>query len=84
MWSAESGSATMIPAMSRPSLAALTATRASCSAVATPAETPSTVAVVRITWATCDAWSSTTATTMVSAAARGESASSSFPTVICS
>ena len=34
----------MIPAMSRPSLAALTATRASCSAVATPAETPSTVA----------------------------------------
>src|ERR1700761_4248613 len=46
--SAGSGSATRIPAMSRPSTAALTATRASSSAVAAPAETPSTVDVVRI------------------------------------
>src|SRR5262249_6626028 len=83
VWSAESGSATRIPAISRPSPAVLTATRASFSAVAEPAEIPSTVAVVRITSPTCGAWSSTTATTTVSAAERGEpaSSSSSFPTV---
>ena len=43
--SAESGSATSIPVISRPSDTALTAARASWSAVAAPAETPSSVAV---------------------------------------
>src|SRR6516225_5565211 len=46
--SAESGFATSIPVISRPSETALTASRASCSAVAAPAETPSSVTVVRI------------------------------------
>ena len=66
--SAGSGSATRIPAISRPSTAALRATRASWSAVAAPAETPITVDVVRIVAATRRALPSTTATTTVSAA----------------
>ena len=48
MLSVGSGSATRIPAISRPSFAALTAALASCSAFAPPAETPSTAEVVRI------------------------------------
>lgn len=48
VWSVDSGSATMMPVTSRPSLAAATATAAIWSAVAVAAETPITVAVVRI------------------------------------
>ena len=48
------------PGDMRPSPAALTATRASCSAVAAPAETPSTVTLARIVSATRGAWPSTT------------------------
>src|SRR5437773_146452 len=51
--SAESGSATSIPEISRPPESALTATRASWSAVAAPADTPSSVAAVRIAPGSC-------------------------------
>ena len=64
--SSESGSATSIPVISRPSETALTAARASWSAVAAPAETPSSVAVVRIMSGTCGFRPSTTPTTTVS------------------
>ena len=52
----------MIPAMSRLSSAALTATRASWSAVAAPAETASTVVAPRVVSDTSGARPSTTAT----------------------
>src|SRR5262249_30650686 len=63
VWSAGSGLATRVPEISRPSPAALVATRASCSAVTAPAETASTVAVALIVSATCGLSPSTTATT---------------------
>ena len=53
--------------ISRPSAAATTAARASCSAVAAPAETPITVALVRIVSGIFGARLSTTATTMTKA-----------------
>src|SRR6516165_7692913 len=56
VWSAGSGSATIIPSICRSSAAALTATPASCAAVTAPAETPSTVALVRIVSAMRGAW----------------------------
>ena len=70
VWSVESGSATRIPASWRPLSAALTATRASLSAVAAPADTPSTATVVRILSVTRGVCSSTTEIRIVSPAAR--------------
>jgi hypothetical protein len=58
----------MIPAISRLSSAALTATRASWSAVTAPAETASTVVAPRVVSATCGARPSTTATITISVA----------------
>ena len=71
VWSAGSGLATRIPVIWRPSLAALTATRASCSAVAAPADTASTVTLARIVSATRGSWASTTQVTTVSGASGG-------------
>src|SRR6266702_2278895 len=67
VWSVASGSATTMPAIWRLSPAALTATRASCSAVTAPAETPSTVVAACIVSATRGARPSTTETMTVSA-----------------
>ena len=61
--SAESGFATRMPVSSRPPETALTASRASWSAVAAPAETPSSVAVVWARSGTCGFRPSTTPTT---------------------
>src|SRR5262249_57837608 len=68
VWSDGSGLTTRVPAISRPSLAALVATRASCSAVTAPAETASTVAVARIVSATCGLSPSANAATTTTAA----------------
>ena len=54
------------PVISRPSPAATTAARASCSAVAAPAETPMTVASARVVSGILGVRLSTTATTMTS------------------
>ena len=75
--SAESGSATSIPLISRPPESALTATRASWSAVAAPAETPSSVAAVRIVPGICGFRPSTTPTNTASEASRWTPASPS-------
>src|SRR5271166_3493164 len=78
--SSESGSATSIPVISRPSETALTAARASWSAVAAPAETPSSVAVVRIVSGIPGFLPSTTATTTANVASGCTSAPASETT----
>jgi len=79
--SVESGSATKIPATSRPAAAADMATRANCSAVAFPADTPITVVAAPTLSGTLGLRGSTTVTITVIAGLSSGSMSPSPLTV---